>query len=147
MVDLHRKEREEALDLKAETRQRKRTKTKETDQEITLFLQAGTGRAEGEGAEETGQSFQACRLCSGHRHNMQKWPMSRLSINWNWREVKIWDISVTARLSHEDRPYPFSVPDEDVGVNVDHFRRMHKRDPFHVLSEIYWKDRTKAPNP
>jgi hypothetical protein len=39
------------------------------------------------------------------------------SINRNWREVKVWGKSVTGRLAHEDQPHPFSVPEEEVGVN------------------------------
>jgi hypothetical protein len=59
------------------------------------------------------------------------------SINRNWLEVKIWGKSVTGRLAHEDRPHPFSVPEEEVGVNMANFRRMRKQDLFHVFSRIY----------
>ena len=59
------------------------------------------------------------------------------SITRKWREVKIWGKSVTGRLAHEDRQHPFSAPDEEVGVNMTDFRRMRKRDPFHVFSRIY----------
>ena len=53
--------------------------------------------------------------------------------NRNWREVKICWNSVTRRLAHEDRPYPFYVPDKEVSVNVANLRRMRKRDPFRVF--------------
>ena len=60
------------------------------------------------------------------------------SINRNLREVKIWGISATRRLANEDEPHPFSVPNEEVCVNVADFRSMRKRDPLHVFSRIYW---------
>jgi hypothetical protein len=56
-------------------------------------------------------------------------------INPNWREVKIWRKPVTGRSSHEDHSHPFYVPDKE--VNLPDFRRMRKRDPFHVFSRIY----------
>jgi hypothetical protein len=59
------------------------------------------------------------------------------SINRNWHEVKIWVKSVTWRLAHEDRLHPFSVPEEEVGVNMADFRKMRKQDPFHGFSRIY----------
>ena len=45
---------------------------------------------------------------------------------------------VTGTLAHEDRPHPFSVPDEEMGVNIADCRRMCKRNPFHVFSRICW---------
>jgi hypothetical protein len=65
------------------------------------------------------------------------------SINRNWREVKVWGKSVTGGLAHEDQPHPFSVPEEEVGVNMDDFSRMRKQNP--VFSRIYASPPEKDP--